>query len=129
MLLEFCLKKELCVSNTWFKREEKRKVIFRIGEHETEIDFVLIRKIILMVYTKCEGNPWGVSTCISPDASVVHAYGTGQLLGNSPVAGLRLSLRKSTRMMVTTMESNDLVLSEGRLLGPSCQRCYWQTGR
>ena len=28
MLLEFCLEKELCVSNTWFKREEKRKVPF-----------------------------------------------------------------------------------------------------
>ena len=26
MLLEFCLEKQLCVSNTWFKREEKRKV-------------------------------------------------------------------------------------------------------
>ena len=23
ILLEFCLEKELCVSNTWFKREEK----------------------------------------------------------------------------------------------------------
>ena len=30
MLLEFCLEKELCVSNTWFKREERRKVTFRI---------------------------------------------------------------------------------------------------
>ena len=30
MLLEFCLEKELCVSNTWFKREEKRKVTFRM---------------------------------------------------------------------------------------------------
>ena len=28
MLLEFCLKKELFVSNTLFKREEKRKVTF-----------------------------------------------------------------------------------------------------
>ena len=28
MLLEFCLVKALCVSNTWFKREEKRKVTF-----------------------------------------------------------------------------------------------------
>ena len=35
MLLEFSLKKELHVSNTWFKREEKRKVTFRIGENET----------------------------------------------------------------------------------------------
>ena len=44
MLLEFCLEKELYVSNTWFKREEKRKLTFRIGESETEINFVLIRK-------------------------------------------------------------------------------------
>ena len=35
MLFEFCLEKELCVSNTLFKREEKRKVIFRIGENDT----------------------------------------------------------------------------------------------
>ena len=31
------------MSNTWFKRKEKRKVIFRMGENETEIDFVLIK--------------------------------------------------------------------------------------
>ena len=44
MLLEFCLEKDLCMSNTWFKREEKRKVTFRMGENQTEIDFVLIKK-------------------------------------------------------------------------------------
>ena len=44
MLLEFFMVKELCVSITWLKREEMRKVIFRIGENETEIDFVLIEK-------------------------------------------------------------------------------------
>ena len=44
MLLEFCLDKELCVSNKWFKREEKRKVTCRMGENETEIDFGLIKK-------------------------------------------------------------------------------------
>ena len=43
MLLVFYLEKELCVSNTWFKREEKRKVTFRILENETEIDLVLIK--------------------------------------------------------------------------------------
>ena len=43
MLLEFCLEMDLCVSNTWFKREEKRKVAFRMGENEIEIDFVLIK--------------------------------------------------------------------------------------
>ena len=35
---------ELCWSNTWFKTEEKRNVSFRIGENETEIDFVFIKK-------------------------------------------------------------------------------------
>ena len=44
MLLEFCLEKELYVSNTWLKREEKRKVTFGMRENEAEIDFVLIRK-------------------------------------------------------------------------------------
>ena len=43
MLLESCLEKELCVSNTCFKREEKRKVTFKICENETEIDFVLTK--------------------------------------------------------------------------------------
>ena len=32
------------MSNTWPKREEKRKVTFRMGENEKEIDFVLIQK-------------------------------------------------------------------------------------
>ena len=39
-----CLEKELCVSRTWSKIEEKRKVMFRIGENWSEIDFVLIKK-------------------------------------------------------------------------------------
>ena len=29
------------MSATWLKREEKRKVTFRIGKNETEIDFLL----------------------------------------------------------------------------------------
>ena len=44
VLLEFCLKKELCVSNTWPKSEEKRKVTLRMDENETKIDFVLTKK-------------------------------------------------------------------------------------
>ena len=32
------------MSNTWFKVEEKRKVIFSWQENETAIDFLLIRK-------------------------------------------------------------------------------------
>ena len=52
------------MSVTWFKREEKRKVTFRMGENEAEIEIVLIKKIT-NIYVKCEGNPSGVSTCIS----------------------------------------------------------------
>ena len=40
MLLEFCLENELYVSNTWFRRVEKAKVTFRMGEDEKEIVFV-----------------------------------------------------------------------------------------
>ena len=63
MLLEFCLEKELRVSNTLFKREEKRKVTFRMGENETEIDSV-DKERTPTAYSKCEGNPWGVTTCL-----------------------------------------------------------------
>lgn len=44
MLLEFCDEKELCVANTWFRKEDKRKVTFSSGGNETEIDFVLVDK-------------------------------------------------------------------------------------
>ena len=40
MLLEFCLEKELCESNTMFKREEQRKVTSMMGENERKIDCV-----------------------------------------------------------------------------------------
>ena len=32
------------MSNTWLKRDEKRKVTFRMGENKTEIDYVLAKK-------------------------------------------------------------------------------------
>ena len=44
ILLEFCLEKDLCVSNTWLRREEKRKMTFRMGEREADIDFVLEKR-------------------------------------------------------------------------------------
>ena len=61
---------------------------------------------------------------MSPDAS-----GSGQLLANPHVAGPWLSPGKPTQMVVATMGSNDLVVGEGHMLGPSCQRYNWQTGR
>ena len=36
---------------------------------------------------------------------------------------------KPTRMAVTTMGSNDLVVGKDDMLGLSCQRYNWQTGR
>ena len=41
-LLEFCDEKGLCVANTWFKKKEGRKITYRAGGNETEIDFVLV---------------------------------------------------------------------------------------
>ena len=32
------------MSDAWLKRDEKRKVTFRLGENETEIHYVLIKK-------------------------------------------------------------------------------------
>ena len=43
-LLECCLEKESCLPNTRSKIEEKMNATFRMGENETEIDFVLIKK-------------------------------------------------------------------------------------
>ena len=52
-------------------------------------------------------------------ASVVHASGSGQLQANPHVAGPWLSPGKPTRRAVTTMGSNDLVVGEVHMLGPS----------
>ena len=62
-------------------------------------------------------------------ASAVHASGSGQLQANPHVAVPWLSPGKPTRRAVTTMGSNDLVVGEDHMLGPSCQRYNWQTGR
>ena len=51
------------------------------------------------------------------------------LQANPPVTGTRLSNGKPTRRAVTMMGSNDLVVGEDHMLGPSCQRHNWQTGR
>ena len=71
-----------------------------------------------------------IDTCIyTHHASVVHDSGRGQLQANPPVMCPRLSPGKPTQpvTMMTTMGSNDLVVGEDQLLGPSCQRYNWQT--
>ena len=44
MLLDFCVPKELCVTNTWYKKKDKSKVTYSSGGNDTEIDFVLVGK-------------------------------------------------------------------------------------
>ena len=66
---------------------------------------------------------------VLPDASVVHASGSGQFQANPHVAGPWHSPGKPTRRAVTTMGCNDLVVGEDHMLGPSCQRYDWKTGR
>ena len=66
---------------------------------------------------------------ISPDASIVHASGSGQMQANPHVAGPWLSSGKPSRRAVTTVGSNDWVVGEDHMLGPSCQWHIWQTGR
>ena len=71
----------------------------------------------------------GLQCMVVLHASVVHASGSGQLQANPHVAGPWLSPGKPTRRVVTTMGSNDLVVGEVHMLGPSCQRHNWHTGR
>ena len=80
------------------------------------------------------------STLVSPH-SVIKCGGISDLKGskrknyekkrtaNPHVAGPWLSLGKPTRRAVTTMGSIDLVVGEVHMLGPSCQRYNWHTGR
>ena len=44
LLLEFCVEKDLCVGNSWFKKKDSRKVTFNGGCSGTDIDFVLMKK-------------------------------------------------------------------------------------
>ena len=60
-LLEFCDKRELCVTDTWFNKKEKRKVTFSAGGNETEIDFVLVSKENRK-YLRCESHSVGTAT-------------------------------------------------------------------
>ena len=66
---------------------------------------------------------------VRPKASVIHTSGSGQLQANQHVTGPWISPGKPSRRAVTTMGSNDLVVGEDHMLGPSCQRYNWQTGR
>ena len=44
MLLEFAIATELCVVNTWFTKEESKKVTYESGGTRTVVDYVLVRR-------------------------------------------------------------------------------------
>ena len=58
MLLEFCDEKELCVANTWFKKTHKRKITFKSGNNESEIDFILVSKENKKFLKNVKAIPW-----------------------------------------------------------------------
>ena len=58
MQLKFCDQKDLCVANTWFKKKDKRKLIYSSGSYETEIDFVLLEKESRKLSRDFKVNPW-----------------------------------------------------------------------
>ena len=51
------------MSDAWFQRKEKRKVTITHGQMIQKL--CIDRKRTPVVCTKCEGNPWDVSTCVS----------------------------------------------------------------
>ena len=55
MSLEFCLAKELCISNTWFKRGAEGNVPFGLIVKEAENDCVDEHRAFV-VFTKCNNN-------------------------------------------------------------------------
>ena len=44
MLLDFCVQKDLCVANTWYKKRDERKVTYSSGRNDTDTHFVLLEK-------------------------------------------------------------------------------------
>ena len=58
MLLEFCDERELCVAKTWFKMTDKRKIMFKSGNNEAEINFILVSKENRKHLKDVEVIPW-----------------------------------------------------------------------
>ena len=57
-LLEFGNKRELCVANTWFKKTDKRKITFKSGNNESEIDFISVSKENRKILKDVKVIPW-----------------------------------------------------------------------
>ena len=115
------------VSNTYFNKSNL--VIFTSFAWQLLLEQVLSSWVNLLPFNQLFVICTVFYFFLSPDASVVHASGSGQLQANPHVAGPWLSPGKSTRRAVTTMGSNDLVIGEDHMLGSSCQQYNWRPGR
>ena len=58
MLLELCDERELCVTNTWFKKTVKTKIKFKSGNNEPEIDFISVSKENRKILKDVKVIPW-----------------------------------------------------------------------
>ena len=45
MLLEFCDAKHLCITNTWLRKADKKKITYSSGCTKSEIDFYIMGKV------------------------------------------------------------------------------------
>src|SRR5207244_7357380 len=45
MLLEFACSRDMIIANTWFDKEDSKKVSYESGGCKTVVDYILIRKI------------------------------------------------------------------------------------
>ena len=62
--VKFFDQKDLCVANTWFKKEEKRKAIYSSCGNEIEVDFVRWKKKAESL-ERCQGDSLGTATKVS----------------------------------------------------------------
>ena len=45
MLLEFCDAKHICITNTWFRKADKKRITYGSRCNESEIDFCIMGKV------------------------------------------------------------------------------------
>ena len=62
MLLEFADAMKLAILNTWFTKNEPKKVIYESGGHKTVVDHMLVRKCDLAKVTNI--NVIGSEECV-----------------------------------------------------------------
>jgi hypothetical protein len=56
-ILEFCQGRELMVLNTMFKKDREKKITYKSGGAETQIDFLLMRKERRITFKDCKVIP------------------------------------------------------------------------